>query len=133
MNLPDLAEALQMTWPAASVTQQGPWLIRDGAGAGRRASAATPIGPVSEKDIAQAEEAMLALPMAPLFGVRVDQPEYFRMGNLTGCRESVLQPFGAAGLWPPAVVRVLRCVGDWWDEPIVYGSERIVAAENLVK
>lgn len=75
MSLPTLAQALQATWPAARCTRVGPWWIRDGAGAGRRASAASPCAPFGPDDIPAAEAAMRALGMAPLFAVRSDQPD----------------------------------------------------------
>ncbi|SLN35598.1 putative acetyltransferase [Pseudoruegeria aquimaris] len=73
MHAPDRAAlfaALEATWPAARCEAHGPWLIRFGAGGGKRVSAATPTGPVSASDIPQAEEAMRALGQAPLFMIR---------------------------------------------------------------
>lgn len=65
-DLPHLLEALEATWPPAATRQIGGWTIRDGAGGGKRVSAATGSG-----DIAVAEAAM----QTPLFQMRGDQPE----------------------------------------------------------
>ena len=68
MTLPDpdaLFAALEGTWPARSHKVTGAWTIRDGAGGGKRVSAAT------TKDegasIVDAEAAMRALSQTPLF------------------------------------------------------------------
>ncbi|MEL6595530.1 MAG: GNAT family N-acetyltransferase [Pseudomonadota bacterium] len=65
-DLPKLLEVLEATWPPTSTKQIGGWTIRDGAGGGKRVSAATGSG-----DIAVAEAAM----ETPLFQMRGDQPE----------------------------------------------------------
>ncbi len=61
---------LDATWSAATVRRDGPWLLREGAGGGKRVSAATAAGPVSAADIDRAEAAMHAMGQAPLFQVR---------------------------------------------------------------
>ncbi|MHC0052156.1 GNAT family N-acetyltransferase [Actibacterium sp. D379-3] len=66
-TLYDVAEA---TWPAASATRTGPWMIRDGQGGGKRVSAATAEAPVTAADLPQAEAAMDALGQVPLFMIR---------------------------------------------------------------
>lgn len=45
-------------------------MIRDGQGGGKRVSAATALGPVADRDIAQAEEAMRTIHQRPLFMLR---------------------------------------------------------------
>ena len=47
-DAPLLLAALEGTWPAARTTRHGPFLLRDGAGGGKRVSAATLDGPFSE-------------------------------------------------------------------------------------
>nr|WP_255596725.1 GNAT family N-acetyltransferase [Cognatishimia sp. MH4019] len=64
--MPRLLDVLEATWPPASTRQIGGWTIRDGAGGGKRVSAATGSG-----DITVAEAAM----ERPLFQMRGDQPE----------------------------------------------------------
>jgi GNAT superfamily N-acetyltransferase len=68
--LSELFEAIEATWPAASVVRHGPLTLRDGQGGGKRVSAATAQGPVSDAEIGQAEAAMRAMGQAPLFMIR---------------------------------------------------------------
>ncbi len=73
MTLPDariLHGALEATWPAHAYHTLGPWLLRDGRGGGRRASAATVQGPAKEADLAPAEAAMRAMGQPPCFMIR---------------------------------------------------------------
>ena len=70
-----LYEATEATWPAASYTHQGPWLLRQGQGGGQRVSAATATGPVTQADIDMAETQMQAMGQARLFQIRHDQAE----------------------------------------------------------
>jgi GNAT superfamily N-acetyltransferase len=60
----------EATWPPARAWRQGPWTLRDGAGGGKRVSAATAEGPVTADDLAQAEAAMRAMGHPPLFMIR---------------------------------------------------------------
>ncbi|MCC6519302.1 MAG: GNAT family N-acetyltransferase [Tabrizicola sp.] len=56
---PDLlAEVMEATWPALSRHQLGPFTLRDGAGGGKRVSAASCDGPFTEADLAAVEAAM---------------------------------------------------------------------------
>ena len=56
---PDLlAEVMEATWPALSRHQLGPFTLRDGAGGGKRVSAASCAGPFTEADLAAVEAAM---------------------------------------------------------------------------
>lgn len=61
---------LDATWPAASVRQVGPWLIRDGQGGGSRVSAATAMSPVRAQELSIAELAMQDLGQPALFMIR---------------------------------------------------------------
>ena len=65
-----LAQVMEATWPPARTQHLGPWTIRDGAGGGKRVSAATADGIWTEADLAQAEAAMRAQGMRPLFLIR---------------------------------------------------------------
>lgn len=60
----------EATWPPARAWRLGPWTIRDGAGGGKRVSAATAEGAVSTSDLEQAEVAMRAMSQTPLFMIR---------------------------------------------------------------
>lgn len=66
-----LYQVLEATWPPAAKTQLGPWYIRDGAGGGKRVSAATRDGEFKEADIAPAEQAMTDLGQSRLFMIRL--------------------------------------------------------------
>ena len=77
MNLPDiqrLYDATNATWPAQSIRRHQGWDIRNGAGGGKFASAAT-LSQESLADIAVAEQTMLALGQAKLFMIRQDDTE----------------------------------------------------------
>lgn len=65
-----LAEVCEATWPPASTTVLGAWVIRDGQGGGNRVSAATEAWPVTDADLPMAETAMRALGQEPLFQIR---------------------------------------------------------------
>lgn len=64
----DWFAAIDATWPAARITQAGPWTIRAGQGGGSRVSAATLDGPFDALD--RAEAAMRDLGQTPLFMLR---------------------------------------------------------------
>lgn len=65
-----LYDVSEGTWPAARRWQDGPWTLRDGAGGGKRVSAATAIGEFSDEDIPHAEQAMRDIGQRPLFMIR---------------------------------------------------------------
>lgn len=67
-----LFEVLEATWPAASVTQFGPWKIRAGAGGGQRVSAATLCAKADPGAIKLAEDAMRGLGQNPIFMIRAE-------------------------------------------------------------
>ncbi|WP_299564831.1 GNAT family N-acetyltransferase [uncultured Sulfitobacter sp.] len=70
---PDAAQlygVTEATWPPARTWSAGVWTLRDGAGGGKRASAATARGPVTDADIPQAEAAMREIGQHPLFMIR---------------------------------------------------------------
>ena len=66
-----LATVIEATWPPLHRHRLGPWTIRDGAGGGKRVSAASAETLVSEADLPQAEAAMRALGQPPLFLIRL--------------------------------------------------------------
>lgn len=79
MILPDiqsLYNATDATWPSAAITSQNGWLIKDGAGGGKRVSAALQIEPSA--DINDAEQAMRAINQDLLFQVRSGENELDR-------------------------------------------------------
>ena len=71
--MPDLATlhaAAEATWPPARRSRVGPVTIRDGAGGGKRVSAATATGTVTQGDLDRAEAAMRDAGQVPLFQLR---------------------------------------------------------------
>lgn len=65
-----LYDVVEATWPPASTREVGPFTVREGAGGGKRVSAATARQTVTVDDLPQAEAAMLALGQTPLFMIR---------------------------------------------------------------
>lgn len=133
MNLPPLApdrlaQVMQDSWPAAESHRLGPWLIRDGAGGGKRVSAVSALGPWQAEDIALAEAAQDRLGQPRLFAIgatdqALDQALAARgyqvidpvlayaapVERLAG----PLPPVTAFALWPPlAIQRALWREGD---------------------
>jgi GNAT superfamily N-acetyltransferase len=60
----------EATWPPASAVLAGPWTLREGAGGGKRVSAATAEDVWREDDLTAAEAAMRMLGQDPLFMIR---------------------------------------------------------------
>lgn len=69
MSKADLWEAFEATWPAAETRQMAGWTLRDGRGGGKRVSAATGSG-----DISEAEAAMREMGQVPMFALRGSDP-----------------------------------------------------------
>mgnify|MGYP003606523200 CR=1 FL=1 len=63
-----ISQVMQETWPAATTHRLGPFALRDGAGGGKRVSAATAEAPFTAQDLDRAEAAMH--PQRPLFLIR---------------------------------------------------------------
>lgn len=122
MTLPDvhtLYDVIEHTWPAATRARLGPWTIRDGAGGGKRVSAATG----SSADVAaikQAEAAMADLGQPHLFMIRQGDgaldSALARRGyrvidpvNLYACPIATLTdvpaaPMSGFAIWPPLAI-----------------------------
>ncbi|MFN3210960.1 MAG: GNAT family N-acetyltransferase [Roseovarius sp.] len=75
-GLPDataLYAVTEATWPAAAMSEAGPWTLRDGRGGGKRVSAATlraPGTPVTRDALPEAEAMMREMGQDPLFMIR---------------------------------------------------------------
>ncbi|MFV2033530.1 MAG: GNAT family N-acetyltransferase [Halocynthiibacter sp.] len=65
-----LYEVCEATWPPAATRDHAGWIIRDGAGGGKRVSAATAAASATLPDIAKAEAAMKSLDQRCLFQIR---------------------------------------------------------------
>ncbi len=70
LGVEQLYGIVDATWPSARVWKHGPWTLRDGAGGGKRVSAATALGNVVVDDVAAAEKAMRDINQTPLFMIR---------------------------------------------------------------
>ena len=69
----DLAALIDITWPCARSFANGPFVLRDGQGGGKRVSAASlATGPWDDADITRAEMAMRAMGQTPLFVIWPD-------------------------------------------------------------
>ncbi|MEM6577559.1 MAG: GNAT family N-acetyltransferase [Pseudomonadota bacterium] len=66
-------DAIDATWPASRVWQVGAWTLRDGAGGGKRVSAATLALSETQIDLTKPEMAMTQIGQDPLFMVREGQ------------------------------------------------------------
>ncbi|WP_281858511.1 GNAT family N-acetyltransferase [Litoreibacter halocynthiae] len=138
MNTNDLFDVVGATWPAAKETQVGPWLIRDGQGGGKRVSAARPVGPVSQNDVALAVAEMEKLGQPALFSLRPEDgqldsilaqmgyevldPSILFIGSLF---EEAVPPVTAFDIWPP-----LQIMKDVWSEGGI-GPGRIAVMERV--
>ena len=69
-DIETLYDVVERTWPPAKSWTSGPFTLRDGAGGGKRVSAATANGPVTAEDLPQAEDAMRDMGQTPLFMIR---------------------------------------------------------------
>jgi GNAT superfamily N-acetyltransferase len=115
--------AIDNTWPARRIIEEGPWTIRDGDGGGKRVSAATARGPVTDADIGRAEAAMRALGLEPLFQIRPGDQALDNLLAARGYRQidpSVIHGIDAARLTDTPVPRVT--VFAIW-EPLAIMSE----------
>ena len=120
---PDIAAALEATWPAASFRDIGPFRLRDGAGGGKRVSAATVLGGWGLPDLLRAEAALdgsalfrldaddVALDNAlAARGYRKLDPTLIYAAPVAGM-QAALPPLACFAHWPP-----LEIAGDLWAE-----------------
>jgi len=140
---PDLAalyETVDATWPAAAFHRKGPWVYREGRGGGKRVSAATAEGPVTEVDISDAEAAMAGLGQTSLFmirdgddaldamlgqrGYRVVDPVVIYLAPVAGLADPPAPKMTAFALWPPLQIGI-----DIWADAGT-GPERIAVMER---
>jgi N-acetylglutamate synthase len=110
-DLPDLFAVLEATWPPAARHRAGPWLLRDGAGGGKRVSAATAQGPVTAANLAaagdlvmvRAGEAALDAMLAEA-GYRMVDPTLLYLAPI----DSLATPpprLTAIPIWPPLAIQ----------------------------
>lgn len=138
MTPEDLYAGAEATWPPASATAVGPWIIRDGQGGGKRVSAATACAPVTAADLPLAEAAMAALDQPCLFMIRDGQQGLDRLLEARGYAsvDPVLvyaapvadlaeapPPVSAFHLWP-----MLAIMEELWEEEGIGPERRAVMA-----
>lgn len=131
-----LAQAMDATWPAAAFHDEGPFLLREGAGGGKRVSAASAEDDWGFDDLLQAEAAM----DEPLFLLRegdeqLDQALAFRgyqlIDPVVAYRAAVpdllqnLPYLTAFAHWPP-----LEVTRDIWAEGGI-GPARVAVMERV--
>lgn len=130
-----LAAAMEATWPPAATWVLGPWRLREGAGGGKRVSAATVEGAWCEADIQLAEAAMAV----PLFclrpqdealddvlagrGYRVVDPVVICAAATDGFAPP--PPMATFAHWPP-----LRIATDLWAEAGI-GAARLAVMQRV--
>lgn len=71
-----LADVVQATWPPARSFDTGPFTLRDGAGGGKRVSAACVNAPFTDANLDAAEDAMRAMGQSPLFVIWPDRGDF---------------------------------------------------------
>jgi len=138
LNTNDLFDVVEATWPAATETQVGPWLIRDGQGGGKRVSAARPLGSVAQDDVALAVSEMEKLGQPALFSLRPEDGELDSILAHLGYEvldpsilfvgpifEGEAPPVTAFDIWPP-----LQIMKDVWAEGGI-GPGRIAVMERV--
>lgn len=132
-----LIEVCEVTWPAAAIHRTGAWVVRDGAGGGKRVSAATENWPTTEADLPTAEKAMRDIGMEPLFQIRTGDKHLDEMLEQHGYEiidpvniwvipvaeltQDPLPPVSAFAMWPP-----LSIMTELWEAGGVDAARRAV-------
>lgn len=131
----DIWSVIDATWAAPRTHTIGSFLIREGQGGGQRVSAATPLGAVTDAEVAQAARAMRDLGQTPLFMVRGDCPGFdaqlaslgyaindpvvVMAGPIDGPVAEPPSPVSAFPIWPP-----LHIMRELWQSGGI-GPERL--------
>ena len=136
-SVDEIIEACEATWPPAETKRVGAWVIRDGAGGGKRVSAATENWPTTEADLPTAEKAMRDLSMDPLFQIRhgdehlddmlekhgydIIDPVNFWVIEASELTREELPPVSAFSIWPS-----LSIMNELWDAGGIGEARRAV-------
>jgi GNAT superfamily N-acetyltransferase len=149
MSLPgaaDLLAALDATWPARRTVAQDGWLLRDGAGGGKRVSAATRDSPGA--DMVRAEDWMRARGERPLFrlgpgdadldaalaglGYAVLDPSLIYAAPVTALAQKP-PPVSLFDIWPPlAIMREIWTAGGIGDARLAVMARAPVPRAGLI-
>ncbi|SMR81938.1 Acetyltransferase (GNAT) family protein [Aliiroseovarius halocynthiae] len=132
-----LIEVCEATWPPAETNHVGAWVVRNGAGGGKRVSAATENWPTTEADLPTAEKAMRDIGMDPLFQIRAGDEHLDDMLEQHGydiidpvniwvipvseLTDEPLPPVSAFAIWP-----MLSIMTELWDEGGISEHRRAV-------
>lgn len=133
-----LFDAIQATWPAASLVEAGPWTLREGRGGGKRVSAATARAAWQADDLGAAEKAMTLMGQPPLFQIRpgdealdsalasagytLTDPTDIRIAPIEALCDKRLPRVCAFTIWEPlAIMREL-----WQEAGIGEGRQRVM-------
>jgi len=132
-------DALSQTWPPARHWSIGPFTLRDGAGGGKRVSAASlqaPICPATD-EIAAVERDMRARGQAPLFSLTPEQTAFdtalatrgYKMVDPTRVYQAPVAPFADHTIPPVTVFEIwepLAIMSEIWDAGGVGPARRAV-------
>ena len=135
MTPDQLARVMEATWPPARQWRQGPFVLRDGAGGGKRVSAASLACAWTEADLA-----MLEAMAEPLVLIRASDADLDAALEVRGWRivdpviayaapvtalQADLPPLSAFPHWPP-----LQIASTIWDEAGI-GPARIAVMDRV--
>lgn len=115
-----LYDVIEATWPPARRWQDGPFTLRDGAGGGKRVSAATTRQPVTADELPRAERAMRDTGRPPLFMIRdgevaldaclatqgygIVDPVNIYCAPVAGLAHAEIPPVTAFAIWEPLAI-----------------------------
>lgn len=137
-----LLDAIEPTWPPESDFEVGPFKLRNGAGGGKRVSAASLMASIATSaDIAAAEKAMDDMGQTPLFSLKPDQDDfdaqldargYLKVDATRGYDQNVaaltttpVPPVTAFDIWEP-----LAIMEDIWAEGGI-GPQRLAVMDRV--
>ncbi len=134
-----LLRVAEATWPTQTRLLEPPWVLRQSKGGGKRVTAASADGSVTQSDVNDAEERMIALGQKPLFSVLPDSETDTILAQLGyeavdetwlyqcpigALADRDVPPVTAFPIWPP-----LQLARDIWADGGI-GADRIAVMER---